>query len=97
MKNDFQPVVGHRFNFTADWGAVDCEVLVSEPNAKLSYRWSAYDLKSIVTWILTPTESGTLLHMQQSGFRPEQPQYYTGATHGWKKFIAAFEQVAAKI
>jgi uncharacterized protein YndB with AHSA1/START domain len=35
MKNDFQPVIGHRFNFRGDpnphWnGATDCEVLVVE-------------------------------------------------------------------
>jgi uncharacterized protein YndB with AHSA1/START domain len=24
MKNDFAPVVGHGFRFTADWGGVDC-------------------------------------------------------------------------
>ncbi|MEI9989242.1 MAG: SRPBCC domain-containing protein [Rhizomicrobium sp.] len=28
MQNDFEPVVGHRCNFRADWGIVDCEVLV---------------------------------------------------------------------
>jgi len=27
MKNDFKPVVDHRFNLRADWGAVDCQVL----------------------------------------------------------------------
>jgi len=27
MKNDFKPVVGHRFNLRGDWGGVlDCEV-----------------------------------------------------------------------
>ena len=26
MKNDFNPVVGHRFNLRADWGTVDCQV-----------------------------------------------------------------------
>ena len=31
MKSDFKPAVGHRFNFRADWGAVDCEVLTIEP------------------------------------------------------------------
>ena len=25
MTNDFTPVVGHLFNFRADWGAVDCQ------------------------------------------------------------------------
>ena len=46
MKNDFQPVVGHRFNFRATpmphWnGVVDCQVLVLEPNQRLSYSWNA--------------------------------------------------------
>jgi uncharacterized protein YndB with AHSA1/START domain len=49
MKNDFQPVVGHRFNLRADWGAVDCRVLEVEPNSILSYTWEAYGLESIIT------------------------------------------------
>ena len=32
MKNDFKPVVDHRFNLRADWGVVDCQVLAVEPN-----------------------------------------------------------------
>ena len=31
MKSDFKPVVDHRFKFTADWGAVNCQVLEVEP------------------------------------------------------------------
>ena len=27
MKNDFKPVVDHRFNLRADWGVVECQVL----------------------------------------------------------------------
>ena len=39
MKNDFRPVVGHKFNFRAEpmpqWnGVVDCEVLIVEPNKR---------------------------------------------------------------
>ena len=56
MKNDFKPVVGHRFKFRADWGAVDCQVLAVEPNRTLSYTWAAYGLESVVTWTLTPTQ-----------------------------------------
>jgi uncharacterized protein YndB with AHSA1/START domain len=70
MQNDFMPVVGHRFNLRADWGAVDCQVLAVEPNKTLSYKWAAYGLKSVVTWTLTPTSTGTHLRMEQSGFRP---------------------------
>src|SRR6478735_5002701 len=50
MKNDFKPVVGHRFDLRADWGAVDCQVLAVEPNKTLSYTWGAYGLESVVTW-----------------------------------------------
>ena len=96
MKNDFEPVVGHRFNFRADWGAVDCEVLAVEPNKMLSYTWGSYGLKSVVTWTLKPTRTGTLLRMEQSGFPPDQPQYYEGAKSGWPRFIAALEQVLAR-
>ena len=97
MNNDFRPVVGHHFNFRADWGAVDCQVLAVEPNKTLSYTWAAYDLKSVVTWTLTPTSAGTHLRMEQSGFRPDQQQAYNGAKFGWQKFFANLEQVAARL
>ncbi|MBV9815859.1 MAG: SRPBCC domain-containing protein [Alphaproteobacteria bacterium] len=97
MKNDFDPVVGHRFNLRADWGTVDCQVLAVEPNKTLSYTWGAYDLKSVVTWTLTPTSTGTRLRMEQTGFRPDQQQYYQGAQGGWQRFFAALEQVLSRI
>ena len=97
MKNDFQPVVGQRFNLRADWGAVDCQVLAMEPNKTLSYTWAAYGLGSVVTWTLTPTSAGTHLRMEQSGFPPDQPQYYQGAKAGWPRFFASLEQVLARL
>jgi uncharacterized protein YndB with AHSA1/START domain len=97
MNNDFRPVIGHHFNFRADWGAVDCQVLAVEPNKTLSYTWAAYDLKSVVTWTLTPTSVGTHLRMEQSGFRPDQRQAYQGAKGGWPRFFATLEQVLARI
>ena len=85
MKNDFKPVVGHRFNLRGDWGGdLDCEVLAVEPNKTLSYTWNfihqdpAYNLNSTVTFTLTPTNTGTQLRMEQSGFRPDQRQAYRG-------------------
>ena len=97
MKNDFKPVVDHRFNLRADWGVVDCQVLAVEPNKTLSYTWGSLGLESVVTWILTPTSTGTHLRMEQSGFRPDQPQYYQGAKYGWQRFFAALEQLLARI
>jgi uncharacterized protein YndB with AHSA1/START domain len=97
MKNDFKPVVDHRFKFSADWGAVDCLVTAIEPNKTLSYTWAAYGLESVVTWTLTPTGTGTHLRMEQSGFRPDQQQAYQGAKFGWQKFFASLEQVVAGV
>ena len=96
MKNDFKPVVGHRFNLRADWGAVDCQVREVEPNKRLSYTWGAYGLESVVTWTLTPTSKGTQLRMEQTGFRPDQEQAYQGAKGGWPRFFAKLEQVLAR-
>jgi uncharacterized protein YndB with AHSA1/START domain len=93
MKNDFMPVVDHRFNLRADWGSVDCKVLAVEQNKTLCYTWGAMGLDSVVTWTLTPTSKGTHLRMQQSGFRPDQQQAYQGAKYGWQKFFAGLERV----
>ena len=96
MKNDFKPVVDHQFKLTADWGAVDCQVLEVEPNKVLSYTWGAMGLASVVTWTLTPSGKGTHLRMEQAGFRPDQQQAYQGAKFGWQKFFANLEQVVAR-
>jgi uncharacterized protein YndB with AHSA1/START domain len=106
MKNDFQPVVGHAFNFRAapmpHWnGIVDCQVLVVEPHERLSYSWNASGegaaggLKTVVTWTLTPTKGGVLVRMEQSGFRPEDEANYEGAGYGWRRFVAGLERVAS--
>ena len=97
MTTDFAPIVGHRFGFRADWGAVDCEVLAVEPGKTLAYSWGDHDLKSVVTWTLTPTSTGTFLRMEQKGFRRDQPRYYHGARAGWPKFFANLEQVIARL
>jgi uncharacterized protein YndB with AHSA1/START domain len=106
MANDFQPVVGHRFNFRAapmpHWnGVTDCEVLAVEPNRRLAYTWNASGdeatngLKTTVTWTLTPTAGGTHVRMEQSGFRPQDTSNYQGAAYGWRRNLASLERVMA--
>ena len=102
MKNDFRPDVGHHFNLTGEWGGVlDCEVLDIEPHRTLSYSWNfthddaAFDLRSIVTFTLTPTAAGTHLRVEQSGFRPEQKQAFGGAKLGWQQFLEKLETLVA--
>lgn len=104
MKNDFSPAVGHRFSLKGDWGGVlECEVVAVEPNTSLSYTWNfpnddpAFDLKSVVTFTLTPTPAGTLLRVEQSGFRPDQSQAFSGAKAGWQDFLSKLENVVAGI
>jgi len=106
MKNDFEPVVGHRFNFRAEpmahWnGVTDCEVLTVETPRRLAYTWNssgaeaATGLKTVVTWTLTPTPAGTLVRMEQSGFTPEQRANWQGAAYGWQRMVAGLERVVA--
>lgn len=102
MDNDFEPVVGHEFKFRStpmpNWnGIVDSEVLVVEPPRKLSYSWGSMGMASVVVWTLAATSGGTLVRMEQSGFRSDQDANYKGASYGWNKFIGNLEGVVAKI
>jgi uncharacterized protein YndB with AHSA1/START domain len=99
MANDFEPVVGHRFQFRSTpvpgWnGIIDAQVLVLEPHARLSYSWGAMGMETAVTWTLTPAEGGTHLRMEQTGFRSEDSREYKGATYGWRNFLANLDRVA---
>ena len=96
MKGDISPVVGHRFDFSAEWGAVGCEVLEVEPQRTLAYSWVGMGLDSVVTWTLTPSGSGTLLRMEQTGFQPDQKLAYHGAKAGWPRFLTNLEQLLAR-
>jgi uncharacterized protein YndB with AHSA1/START domain len=98
LNNDFEPVVGKKFQFRSEpmpqWnGVIDCEVLIVEPLKRLSYTWGALGLDSVVLWTLTPAEGGTHVRMEQSGFRPDQDFAYKGANYGWQKFIGGLERV----
>ncbi|MFL6446850.1 MAG: SRPBCC family protein [Bryobacteraceae bacterium] len=98
LKNDFELVVGRKFQFRSEpmpkWdGVIDCEVLVVEPLKRLSYSWGSLGLDSVVLWTLTPAEGGTHVRMEHSGFRPDQKAAYQGATYGWQNFFGGLERV----
>ena len=103
MKNDFGLDLGHRFQLRGDWGSVDCEILDVDPGRSLSYTWNhahddpAYRLESTVTFTLEPTAAGTLLRMEQIGFRPDQKQAFGGAKAGWKIHLENLEKVVATL
>ena len=97
MKNDFKPDEGHRFNLSADWGAVDCQVQTVEPNKTLSYTWDTKDLRSVVTWTLTPTRTGTHLRMEQSGFRAGSAAGLSGRQGRVAAVLCCLEQVLSRM
>ncbi len=104
LKNDFEPVVGHRCQFRStpmpNWsGIIDAEILVVEPHTRLSYSWSPSAGEGqqgpawIVTFTLTPTDGGTHLRMEQAGFQSQEGADYKGATYGWNMFLGNLERV----
>lgn len=106
MANDFEAEPGHRFQFRATpvpgWsGITNCEVIEIDPPHRLAYRWgdgseSASGLRTLVTWTLTPTAAGTLVRMEQSGFRPEDEGGYQAMSGGWPRILAGLERVAGE-
>ena len=97
MKTDFAAQIGHRSSFGAEWGSVDCQVLEVEPHRSLSYTWGDDNLKSVVTWTLTPSKAGTHLRLEQTGFQADQPRYFHGARAGWPRFLGRLEQLLGRL
>lgn len=104
MPNDIRAAVGHRFTFkTAPApgfdGIVRCEVLEVQPGSRLVYSWRGGPLDTIVTWTLGPSDTGgTLLHLEQKGFGPDQGMVYDMLLAGWRdKAEASLEQVSSTL
>ena len=110
MPNDFEAVVGKKFNFKAkpmgDWdGVVSCEVLEIIENRRLVYSWKGgssenakygSELDTTVTWTLVPVEAGTRLKMVHAGFKlPGNKFAFDAMSPGWGHVLQAIERVAA--
>ena len=78
-------------------GTVSCRILEIEAHRKLSYAWAVPFLDTVVTFTLTPTASGTRLHLVQSGFKPDQKQNFGGARYGWRMMGGKLVELLAKI
>jgi uncharacterized protein YndB with AHSA1/START domain len=96
MKTDATLSEGTDFTLSADWGSVDCRVTEALAPERLSYTWEAYDLRSVVTWTLSPIDGGTRLRMEQTGFKLGQDQYRDGAEAGWPRFFDQLESVLSR-
>jgi uncharacterized protein YndB with AHSA1/START domain len=78
-------------------GTVSCRILEIEAHRKLSYAWDVPFLDTVVTFTLTPTASGTRLHLVQSGFKPDQKQNFGGARYGWRMMGGKLVELLARI
>ena len=107
MENDFQPVVGHQFQFRTKPriklgfdGKVYCKVLEIIPLKRLSYSWKGgvedkTTLDSIVTWTLTPKNNGTELSLAHTGFRGIKNYLaYFIMNKGWAKISKRFGTIS---
>ena len=83
MKNDFKPIVGHKFQFHTRPipkmgfdGIVNCRSAVEIiPNTKLVYTWKGgpkpgiVELDTILIWTLTAKDEGTEIILEHKGFK----------------------------
>lgn len=93
---------GAAFTFKAPpqpgWdGVVNCRYVEIEAQRKLSWTWVVGDIDTVVTFTLTPTESGTHVALVQSGFKAHQKQNFGGARYGWKMMGPKLVELLEKI
>lgn len=92
---------GKAFTFRTDphpgWdGVVSCRMLEVQAGKTIRYAWVVGELDTVVTFTLTPTESGTRLSLVQSGFKPHQKQNFGGARYGWKMMGGRLVELLAR-
>ena len=81
MDNDFEPRVGHKFQFQPQpqqgfEGTIHCEVIELDEPRSLSYTWRGAFMgkPTIVTWTLLPVDGGTQLQLEHKGFESNVTQ-----------------------
>ena len=98
----FELTPGSAFTFKTQpypgWdGMVNCRILESQAPTRLSYAWVVGAMDTVVTFTLTPTASGTLLTLVQSGFKPDQKQNFGGARYGWNMMGGKLVELLARL
>ncbi len=91
MPNDFKAEVGHRFQFRdkpqPGWdGIVNCEVLACDAPSLLRYSWVGGPLDTQVCWQLEPTDGGTRVTFEHTGFEGLSAVLVSGMLQmGWNR------------
>lgn len=93
MPNDFEPSIGHKFNFKTKPapgfdGIVHCEVLeLDEPN-RLAYSWRGGPIDTVLSFDLEAVKNGTNLTLQHNGFKGIKALMVSMImAKGWKKMF----------
>lgn len=72
------------------------------PDQRLTYRWttsgggSSDGLRTVVTWTLAARDGGTLVRLEQSGFRIGEEANHRGAVYGWERNLGRLDEVLAR-
>jgi uncharacterized protein YndB with AHSA1/START domain len=97
---DVAPEVGHRFTLDmGTFGAQQCEVIAVEPERRFAYTFGEGWLDTVITWTLEPSDGGTDLTLEHSGFKLDTPmgqQAYQGMGGGWPQLLPKIEQALAE-
>jgi uncharacterized protein YndB with AHSA1/START domain len=84
MTTDFVPVVGRHFTMQCEpIGLLHGEVLDVQPPRRLSYRWVGPFGDTIVTFDLTPHETGTHVRLEHRGWNDENVAIREEFEGGW--------------
>lgn len=78
-------------------GTVNCQFVEIEQYKKLVYTWSVPFLSTVVTFTLTPQDSGTRLTVVQTGFNENQKREFGGARYGWRMMGGKLEDLLARM
>jgi uncharacterized protein YndB with AHSA1/START domain len=100
MPSDFQPKVGHKFQFRGkpqgSWdGVTHCEVLELDPPRCVAYSWTGRNTdgssalaNTKVRWTLVPEKDGTRLVLEHTGFEGfGEIAVSFILSMGWKKML----------
>jgi uncharacterized protein YndB with AHSA1/START domain len=73
MPNNFEPQVGHKFQFRTHPapgfnGIIESEVVEIDPPRRLVYTWNSGKLNTLVIWTVQAAKNGTLLTLDHTGF-----------------------------
>lgn len=105
----FAPVEGNHFTFkttpAGEWdGIIHCQVLEVIPDKRFVYAWKGghagnvgygSQLDTVVTWTLSPVETGTRVRLVHSGFvTPTNDTAFQNMSEGWKKVVPKLGSVA---